>query len=371
MTTPLPPVWGSRTGDIAESKQDVGELNRQTLIGQVEQRGSAWHRRDDLQGAEDNHYPGFIPVEDVRRRLFDWSPMKVPVAFLVPCTLEESTFIDAAGNPVRVVQTQQSRVGVLRSDDDYDLGIFKSGSNHPPYELTLIRECERLTGTTLGISTAGCLQRGARAWVEFSLPETLHDSLSGFDYRPNLLKADSMDGTIPLTTALTVEATVCNNTLRWNLAETKKSGRRTKRRHTSGVISGAMDGEREALGILEMVHWEFLAGLHELIGTPVTRPQVIEVLDIIKPIPEKDGRGKTMAKDWRDQWMSVYTDDPMAAPWTGTAFGVLQTDNTFRHWYNSRNGNQRWEQNTWRAITGAMADDDREILDAVELVLAR
>ena len=45
-------------------------LNQRTLIGNVDQRGKAWHYRADQQGAEPNHYPGFIPLADIKRRLF-------------------------------------------------------------------------------------------------------------------------------------------------------------------------------------------------------------------------------------------------------------------------------------------------------------
>lgn len=37
-----------------------------------DKRGTAWHYREDLQGDESNHYTGPVPVEDVRRRLFNW-----------------------------------------------------------------------------------------------------------------------------------------------------------------------------------------------------------------------------------------------------------------------------------------------------------
>jgi len=55
------------------SKEALKWLNTQTLIGFTEKRGNAWHYRVDLQSAEPNHYPGPVPVEDVRRP-FSWEP---------------------------------------------------------------------------------------------------------------------------------------------------------------------------------------------------------------------------------------------------------------------------------------------------------
>lgn len=350
------------------------DLQINTLIGMVAERGPAWHKRDDLRRnadgtlAEDNHYQGFIPVEDVRRRLFNWNPNTVPVAYLVPCDVADADFIRADGTACKVVETQAGRIGVLRDDNNYDLGVFKDGAKHAPYTVTLIREAERLTGTTLGVSSAGLLAKGGRAWVEFSLPETLVDPKSGFGYRPNLLKADSMDGSISMTTALTINATVCDNTMTWNLLEAKKSGCLFRRKHTSGF--GDLQDERDALGILEAADTEFVSELHALIEREVTEKQVIQVLDIIMPVPEDEGRGRTLALNKRDQWMSVYTSDPMAAPWTGTAFGVVQTHNTYDHWFTPVRGTGRSERNTWRAINGKRAESDREIVNALEMVLA-
>lgn len=354
--------------------ETMTDLQFNTLIGQVAERGPAWHRRDDLRRnadgtiAEDNHYQGFIPVEDVRRRLFHWQPQTLVVAYLKPCDAGEADVIRHDGVPCKVIETQAGRVGVLRDDNAYDMGVFKEGVQHPPYTVTLIREAERLTGTTLGISSAGLLAKGGRAWVEFSLPNTLHDEKSGFSYRPNLLKADSMDGTISHTTARTITATVCDNTMTWNLLEAKKAGMLFKRKHTSGF--GDLQDERDALGILEQTDAEFVSELHALIEREVTEKQVIEILDIIMPIPEDDGRGKTLVNNKRDQWMNLYTSDPMAAPWQGTAFGVVQTNNTYDHWFAPVRGTGRSERNTWRAINGKRTEADQEIVRAMELVLA-
>ena len=55
-------------------KETLQWLDENMLIGFTDKRGTAWHYRTDLQGAEPNHYPGAIPVADVKRRLFDSRP---------------------------------------------------------------------------------------------------------------------------------------------------------------------------------------------------------------------------------------------------------------------------------------------------------
>lgn len=369
------PFMGGMAGDPYESKQDMGELNLMTLIGCTDERGNAWHYVEGLQGAESNHYPGFIPEADVLRRLFGWTPQRAEVAYLVPTSDpldpdEGIIRIDNSGQAYRVVRTQENRIGVLRSDNDYDLGVFKSGAQHPPYQVTLLEEAQRLTGTELGISTAGLLQKGGVAWMEFSLPNACHDGKSGLEYRPNLLKADSMNGTISLTTALTVEATVCMNTLTRNLLEAKTAGRIVRRKHTSGIASRKLDDERAALGVLEQVDSEFVADLHKLIDTPVTAKQRIEVLDIMVPLSEEmSERSRKLAENKRDRLMGL-SSNPMVEPWVGTAFGELQRYNTDDHWQAPAKATTKWERNMWRVISGKRAEADREVVSALETVLA-
>lgn len=371
MTSPM----GGIPGDPYESNQDLGELNTSTLIGCTEQRGDAWHRRDDLQGDESNHYPGFIPEADVKRRLFGWSPRRTDVAYLVPHDggidyppTEPTCVID--GKLFRVVKSQEGRVGVLRDDNDYDMGVFKSGAKHPPYSVTLLREAQRLTGTELGISTAGVLQKGGVGFMEFSLPAASRDAKSGLEYRPNLLRADSMNGTISLTTALTIEATVCMNTLTRNLLEASTAGTIVRRKHTSGVVSRSLDSERAALGILEQVDSEFVADLHRLIETPVNDRQRGRLFDIIVPIEDfMSKRSKVLAENKRDRLMAL-SSSPMVAPWVGTAFGEFQRFNTDDHWNAPAKGTGQWERNSWRVISGKREAADRKVIRALETALA-
>ena len=368
------PVFGGIAGDVFESKQDLRELNLWTLIGCTDERGDAWHRIEGLQGEEDNHYPGFIPAEDVLRRLFFWQPRRADVAYLIPHVgddvpedVDGYTVID--GEVFRVVKTQAGRVGVLRDDNDCDLGVFKSGSQHPPYSVTLLREAERLTGTTLGISTAGLLQQGGVAWMEFSLPNACHDPKSGLEYRPNLVRADSMNGSISLTTFLSCCVTVCMNTLTRNMLEASKSGYLFRRKHTSGIVSRSLKDERAALGILEQLDGEFLSEVHALLERPVTEAQRIQVLDIMVPLnDEMTPRSKVLASNKRDRLMSL-TSSPMVSPWLGTAFGEVQRYNTADHWQATPKATTQWERNMWRNLTGKRAEADKAVVAALEKVL--
>ena len=76
------------------SRETLQHLNTNTLIGHTSHRGTAWHYRAEQQGAESNHYPDAIPVEDVKRRLFDWTADSRPIAVEHPCSPDEMTHLD-------------------------------------------------------------------------------------------------------------------------------------------------------------------------------------------------------------------------------------------------------------------------------------
>lgn len=377
------PMMGGMAGDPYESFQDVEELNSFTLIGCTDERGDAWHRRDDLMGNGNNHFSGLIPRQTVIDRLFGWTPERREVAYLIPVEGATAATVLAAGTQgrtdivvmggevFRVSRTEQSRIGVLRSDNDYDLGVFSSRAMHPPYTETLMREAEKLTGTTLGISSAGCLQKGARAWVEFSVKETMIDPKSGFGYRPNLVHADSMDGSVAYTKALTINATVCMNTLRTNLLEAREAGTIVRRKHTSGILDPRKyEGERAALGLLEQVNEQFVADLHKLIETPVNERQRIELLDVIVPLGDDlSERSYKLAEAKRDSIMAMGRS-PMVEPWIGTAFGELQRYSTWQHWSAPHKGTGQWERNAWRDVMGKSAEADALVIAGLEKVLA-
>lgn len=353
------------------TNESMRDLQINTVIGMTEERGPAWHRRDDLlkDGEESNHYPRFIPVADVKRRIFGWEPNTVPVAYLVPCEVDKADYIRADGVAVRVVESKQGREGVLRGDNDYDMGVFMGGTIHPPYQETLIRDVEIMVGDQLGISSAGVLAKGARAWVETSLPETFHDDKSGFSYRPNVVKATSMDGSLANTTARTVTATVCDNTLSYNLLEAGRAGLLFKRKHTSLSLADIQQ-ERDALAIINDAQQEFERELHSMIETTVTDKKFSEFLFAYIPKVEDAGRAQTLSDNRREQFTEVYTSDPMCSPWKGTAWGVLQTANTIEHHYANVRGTGRSERNTWRVLNGKQAAADREVIKVLESVLA-
>jgi hypothetical protein len=160
------------------SQETLEWLNVMTLIGDTEvqgearefeswtdKTGQAWHYREAMQGDEPNHYPGAIPVADVRRRLFSWdpmavSPMQAPVTVMNEHGVETYTITDP--NRQMIVRPR----GAFGDDDPGAiLGVFKSGYKIHGFDEWLIKNVQSILDDDLHVSSAGLLKQGAQAWV--------------------------------------------------------------------------------------------------------------------------------------------------------------------------------------------------------------
>ena len=355
------------------SKETMVHLNTHTLIGFTDKRGKAWHYRADLQGAEPNHYAGAIPVADVQRRLFAWQAVPRRVAVEFPATLETMTHLNDVGEPMRwAVQTD--RQAVAPSDRDHVMGMFKDSYKLHQYDQWLLQNVATIVDDDLAISSAGLLRDGALAWVEVSVPETI-TTPEGVAFRPNLLAATSFDGSLATTIKRTVQATVCDNTL---AVAQREKGQTVKIRHSSNSL-GRITDVREALALVHSTADDFAAEVAQLTQQAVSPLQFKQVIDLVFPVSDSESRrAVTNAQNKIDQVMHLYRFDPRCQDWQGTAFGVLQTLNTWRHHEqgglpgstSAEKRAARANRNAYRAITGETQTADAEVAAILASVLA-
>lgn len=327
-------------------------LNNETLIGYTEKRGKAWHYRAELQGEESNHYAGAIPVEDVQRRLFD----RVTV---LEGTVE-STVITAEGVTRLEDKTSKS---LWRAETGHRFGTFKHGFTVHDYKTWLLDNVATLLDADLHIGSAGLLKHGGVAWVQIEMEDTLQ--VEGFDYRPFFTAATSLDGSLSSTYQDGVQAVVCDNTLSAALGERTN---RVKIKHSRNSI-GRIGEVRDALGLILQTSKAFEEQVRTLIATEVTDKTWAAFLDAHVELPEKPGRGRTLAETKREQLGALYRHDERVAPWAGTAFGVLQAVNTFTHHVGTVRGATRQQRNAERAVLGGIDTLDLSTLETLNKVL--
>jgi phage/plasmid-like protein (TIGR03299 family) len=338
--------------------QETSEwLNNYTLIGFTDKRGKAWHYRQSAQGAEPNHYPLEIPVADIKRRLFDWEPA---------IGTSESTWTDADGKTR--TSTWADRITLIHPHTGFRLGEFTDGFTPHSYQQWLVDLSQDVMDASVGASSAGLLKGGKLAWVQFEMPETM-DTPEGVKFRPFFLAADSLDGSLSTTHQRGAQLVVCDNTLAAGLAE--GNALKVKTRHSKYSNANIAD-TRAKLEIIAQAGDDFAAEVARLCAVQVSDGQWDAFLKahLGSDRPQDKGRGQTNYDNHRDALQNLWDNDMRVAPWTGTAFGVLQAVNTYEHHVKTVKGAERAERNMTKMVTGEFEKLDASTLDQLNLVLA-
>jgi phage/plasmid-like protein (TIGR03299 family) len=350
------------------SAETMEWLNTFTLIGQTDRRGKAWHYREEDQGGEPNHYTGFIPVPDVIRRLFGWSvitgDVKSTGSIITPDGVESFTITDDA----RKTMLRPPRA-LGPEDPGGIMGIFKSGYEGHNYEEWLIRQVATLLDDDLGITSAGLLAKGAQAWVEVSVPDTI-TTPEGVTFRPNLLCTTSFDGSLATTYKRSVNDTVCDNTRAMVLGGEGEVFRVKHTKNSSLKLLAA----RDALALVHTIGDDFAAEVAALCETTVTDAQFAKFLDELVPVKDENGdpkigRALTNADKKREELKQLWNHDERCAPWKGTAHGVVQTVNTWAHHVQSFKGRDRAGRNMAMTVNGDVDKLDMTTLMTLGKVL--
>ena len=324
-------------------------LNTNVLIGFTTRRGHAWHYRATDQGAEPNHYPDAIPVEEVRRRLFDWTAEQARV-------LVEDRF-----------GTRQvpDALGVTASDNGDILGIHTTDYGIHQYSQWLLDNVATILDDGLAIGSAGLLRQRKQAWVSVEVPENI-TTPEGVEFRPNLLTCSSHDASLKTTYKRVVTAVVCDNTMAAGLREHGQEHTVVHTKHSNLKILEA----RDALALVHTVADDFAAEVKALCETTVTDRAWKEFLNAHAPMPEEPGRKQSNAIAKRGSLTRLWTSDHRVSPWRGTAWGVVQAVNTYAHHEATVHGASRPERNMTRVVDGAIAKLDRTTAATLRKVLA-
>lgn len=319
--------------------------NTQILIGMTEQRGKAWHWREDKQSAEPNHYPHAIPVADVHRRLFSWKAIKRPMYF-------ES----ADGGIVPADNT----VAVIRDDNSHLMGIFSESYATHQYSDWLVTNLENMLDDNIVIGSAGLLKGGAVAWVSLEMPESV-EVVEGFKIRPHLLGTTSHNGSIATTYKKVTTFVVCDNTYSMAL---KENGESYSVRHSKYSNMRIQDA-RDALGIVHRMTEEMTRHIQMLTSVKITDNAFDRILDKMVPQPLTTAKmAVSRADNKREALRSMWQTDERVAPWRGTGLGVIQAFNTYNH-HKAGTDKNRIERNMMSSLNGLLEKTDKQVLSLV------
>ena len=292
-------------------------LNTMTLQGFTEKRGHAWHYDVNAQDAESNHYPGAVPFEDVKPRLFYWVATEGAV----------STRVKVGGKWKTVKVEGKKSLSHPETGDVFSI-VGKSFATHNYYPW-LIQNFQTVLDTDeLNIGSAGLLKGGAQAWVQIELEDTV-EGPGGIQHRPYFTGSAVLDGSRSDIYGTGSTLAVCDNTLSSALGSFFSSVRYA---HRKGVEFQPQD-VRDKLDLLIGTADAVNAELEALLGIKVSDEswEQFVTATIGKDRPFEAGRGQTNWDNTRDQLTALYRTDERVAPWAGTAFGAFQAVSTHRH----------------------------------------
>jgi phage/plasmid-like protein (TIGR03299 family) len=342
------------------SKESSKWLNTMTLIGNVLKRGKAWHWRESEQEGETNHYDGFVPVEDVRRRLFDWSAVETPV------------FVkNDDGNFVEI----QDRKAVMHDKTKKVFGVFSNRFNIHQYDDALLKNLEQIIDSNeLGIDSAGLLQEGGKAWVQISVPENV-TTADGFTFRPTLLASTAHNGSLATTYRRVMQAVVCDNTLEMALNESTKMMFKIRHKGTAS-FDGRIEEVRDALEIIYQTSDEMVAELNALTAWAVTDNQFTKLVEQMTPIAvglgtndQPSKKSVTMQTTKREALQNLWRADERVLPWKNTGLGVVQAFTTYNQHIAGTDA-KRVGRNYNKLVNGQQATEDALVLERLrELTL--
>lgn len=342
------------------SQETIEWLNENTLIGFTEKRGNAWHYR---QGA-DNHYVGGIPVDDVRKRLFDWHAAEQPV-------LLAESIVNSDGEALDVLLPGERIKGFkawVHPKTGQVLGVHKSTRALHQYDEWLLDTTANILDDDLQIGSAGLLQGGKVAWVQVEVPDEI-ETPEGVRFRPFILARSSMDGSVATTFSRSVTNTVCDNTMA--IAATEHGGQRITFRAT-GNSDLKLGEAREALGIVYSAADDFARQVAELTSVSFSERQfrALAALEVPGEYPGVEAKTREWTQwqkvqEKRDYLFDLYRFDERVAPWTGTAFGAWQTFNTYDQHERKLRSSNRVERNQLQVVRGQQDRTDAQVLTKI------
>ena len=370
MTYTLPPLPGPASRDVAEkSAETMDWLRTHVLVGYTDERGPAWWsnaitKDGQWEMPEGSHFPGAVPMRKVTK-LLD--------VRLVKGTSYVS-YLDDEGEE-QVIKDEEN-FPIVNATTGKIFGYPRDGYTIHPYLDTLKVFMERiLHDESVAVGSAGLLRKGGVAFLQARLPE--HYEVQGYGYVPYLTGVTSADRTRRTTYLTWILASICDNTLNSAvLGAYSKVGIRHSRNSLLAVQAA-----RERLGIqLAQVGDEVANGIENLLKIDVSEREFTKWLDLSVPLPEykesasgTGGKGYTQAENKREAMMALWSHDEKVKPWAGTAFGVLQLDNTYRVWSGMVRGAEggRFERNYTNDILGKAAAADEEALSRLAQVKRR
>lgn len=349
MTTSQPGTEEGNTMNTTITKNSTA-----TLAGFMKDRAWIGHAN------ERKVYDGAVPRQDA----IDMLSYPLAEASLTATVLGE--------DGVQTIEIPD-RKAIVRTDTGLAFGIFTQGYQiHEPRQWC-IDNVDLLLDGGLEIATVAVVKGGARVLLQAEIPEGRVATAPGAEpvvHRPRLNVATSMDGSIATTYSVGERLIICENelSLRGFRRVLAQHDGIWKVRHTSESLGRAIE-VRAALGLIaEQVGDAFEQEFRDLVSQYVSDARWNDIVKAFTGVEKaKEGRSKTMAENKVKALNNLWFNDPRAASWKNSAYGVLAAFNTASHHVFGAD-KSRTERNQQRVIDGTREKFDEGVLRLLETV---
>lgn len=211
----------------------------------------------------------------------------------------------------------------VRSDNGGVLGIVSD-----EYEIVQNAEAfkflDGLINSDLHFETAGSIRGGKRTWVLVRLPEWTE--VGGDPVGNYVFVANSHDGSMSVTSAVTPVRIVCGNTLGMALGRAKGSDRTYKFRHT-GDLAVKFDEAREVMGLTINYAEQFKVMGDQLAQTKFGVKKMENVAKKLTGLdePELSDRAKTFRSEAAEKIVEIFKGNGPDGDTTGNSPGTAWT----------------------------------------------
>lgn len=315
------------------------ELDR-LIVGLVERYGKAWHNHPNCQ-----HVDGVVIYEDAQD-VFGYEVAKMPLF------LENGKAVTGANALVRT-----------------DTGAVLWPSVGERY--TEIQNAEILTWIksaildkyNISIESVGTLWNGQKAFInlilnEHIVPGDVSKTITRMMYS-NAFGGDSVQACVHGTRI------VCQNTLRAASADGAANDTLRKFRHTKNAKDRVESHLVDLSDVVASVK-EHHCQLDHLASISMNADDVAAILDVIVPIPEKEGKGKARAQNKRDAILDLFENkDDLQGQIARTRYAFLNAVTDWADHVAPVRGGDDQGGRFWDGIHGLKDDFKQKTLSAL------
>jgi hypothetical protein len=331
-------------------------LDTGVVTGFAEDKIKAWHQSgidaDELIRLG-RAFNGPVPVE-VAERMLAW----------VPGVVDLPAITDMHGN-VYTLPDRLSRF-VVNPNTNSVINVAGSGYN-TNLHIVMKEAIEAATDANVDIASVVMLGDGAHMGMSFRARDgvTLGGDWGGAT--PLIGFNSSLTGAITTQLDTSTVLRVCDNTMAAAAWAAKKALKVKRTRNSNGRVTAVQ--VREALEISFEQTTALVEELERMANMTVRPWQVEAVLDLWKPVPEEDGRGRTIAVNQHATYKHLFYTDKRNV-FGETVAGMWQAHNTWQHWEQTARGiddsiTGRLDRMATRTVTGDVKDADAKFMSII------